>query len=928
MRRTAHLATIICLSMVLLIVGGILLSACTPPATPPAPTLAPTTEPALKPEPEPAPTPTPAPTAEPVPTPSPTEDPSTNEVSAPAPAEPPPPISQLKYQISRVLDTLDKLAAKYESLVERGYPEHYFEFHKGGNWYLPTQISAVDVADAKEGLEDTYEALDRAKEGEDGELYPQAKYSIENAIALLTHQLEVSEGREYGLLDYISNSENEDINRPDMLEAAKDAHHEYRKELTEIIEQLEVCFSGLGSVKAEISELLPVAVVDTPADKIVFVSERDGYPEIYLMNSDGSNPINLTNQRGVDREPTWSPDGRQIAFVSYRDGKAEIYLMDYNGANVKRITNTLGSERQLCFSPEGTQIAYVTYIDGAAEIFIMDADGSNQKQITDNPADDTHPSWSPDGKTIAFQSDRDGNEDVYTITMDGELTKQSHGLWFDGYPSWSPDGSQIAYTHEEQSSRNYVYPYMMQLNGVGEKIPGLSRFSFTYKPSWAPDGTRLVMYHYPSPGESIASYTNIVVCDLANKTLAEITSLDKNDYDPVWSPVSEGQTVQRPEAEPWVTTDPKSANTGRIVYSAQESEGAKFDLYVLDPMNGDKTQLTDNAANDVFPKWSPDGRKVAFVSDRDGLLNIYVMNADGTDQKALTSKIAYDTSPAWSPDGSKIVFVSTRYMDAEILVMDANGENVVRLTGDVGNKIHPSWSPDGTSIVYAARFGDEYDIYEMNARGGGFRRLVALAGNQTSPRYSPSGDEIVFVSNHDGSPRSYVMKFPDGEPQKVNDDFSAYTSWTHDGNQILYSYKEDGQWVIAISDVRGDTREILARDFYRQTNPDQMYSTSIMEAAEVQEPIGSDYVELDIAIYNTDPLEFTGHVINSHRGLSLKNVKVQVYFVSEDHKLIDTYTFVVGNGDVDPGGQASFGKKQERVKGFKWYRFLLMYEWE
>ncbi|MBT4482129.1 MAG: hypothetical protein HOC71_00455 [Candidatus Latescibacteria bacterium] len=170
--------------------------------------------------------------------------------------------------------------------------------------------------------------------------------------------------------------------------------------------------------------------------KIAFVSGRDGNDEIYVMTSDGSNQIRLTNNSANDLGPSWSPDGSIIAFYSDRDGNFEIYVM---GLNQTRLTDNSTDDRGPSWSPDGSQIAFHSNRDDNAEIYVMDADGSNQIRLTYNSAWDLSPSWSPDGLKIAFDSDRDDHFEIYVMDADGSnqtrLTYYSAG---DSQPSWSP----------------------------------------------------------------------------------------------------------------------------------------------------------------------------------------------------------------------------------------------------------------------------------------------------------------------------------------------------------------------------------------------------------------------------------------------------------------------------------------------------------
>ncbi len=135
-------------------------------------------------------------------------------------------------------------------------------------------------------------------------------------------------------------------------------------------------------------------------------------------------------------------------------------------------------------------------------------------------------------------------------------------------------------------------------------------------------------------------------------------------------------------------------------------------------------RLTNNNAWDAGPAWSPDGKRIAFCSNRDGKSEIYMMNSDGSDVKRLTNNLSEDFGPVWSPDGNKLLFDSERDGNKEIYVMDADGGNQIRLTRNNATDSATSWSPDGSQIAFASNRVDgsyNYDIYVMNADGSNVR---------------------------------------------------------------------------------------------------------------------------------------------------------------------------------------------------------------
>ena len=223
--------------------------------------------------------------------------------------------------------------------------------------------------------------------------------------------------------------------------------------------------------------------VDAQA-RIAFGSDRDGNSEIYVMNADGTNQRRLTNHPKNDWSPSWSPDGKRIAFMSDRDEHAhpihdwrsptsEIYVMDANGGNQQNLTNDPHNDRSPSWSPDGKHIVFSSDRDGhfrsrfgtTSEIYVMDADGGNQQNITNNPSADKDPSWSPNGKRIAFSSTRNGQTDIYVMDANGgnqqNITNHPDRDW---HPSWSPDGERIAFVSSRTRDLNRDI-YVMDADG-------------------------------------------------------------------------------------------------------------------------------------------------------------------------------------------------------------------------------------------------------------------------------------------------------------------------------------------------------------------------------------------------------------------------------------------------------------------------------
>jgi hypothetical protein len=209
-----------------------------------------------------------------------------------------------------------------------------------------------------------------------------------------------------------------------------------------------------------------------------------------------------------------------------------------------------------------------------------------------------------------------------------------------------------------------------------------------------------------------------------------------------------------------------AGENGKIAFSSTRDVNNQ-EIYVMNDDGSDVTRLTNNAARDSDPSWSPDGEKIAFQTTRDGDNEIFVMNAaDGSDVTRLTNNLASDEFPRWSPDGEKITFQSNRDGNFEIYVMNAaDGGNPTRLTNNNAIDGSPSWSPDGEKITFGSQRDGNPEIYVMNADGSGQTRLTNNNAIDGSSGWSPDGEKIVFDSTRDGNFEIYIMNAADGSGQ-------------------------------------------------------------------------------------------------------------------------------------------------------------------
>jgi Tol biopolymer transport system component len=296
--------------------------------------------------------------------------------------------------------------------------------------------------------------------------------------------------------------------------------------------------SLVGLVLASGGAPIPAQAAFPGADgKIVFESARDGDPEVYVMNADGSGQTRLTTNPGfLDGVATWSPNGTKIAYqVCPQFGNdCEIFVMNPDGTGKTNVSNSPGTvDIRPAWSPDGTKFAFTArpVMGGNNDIYVMNADGSGRAQLTTDPASDSVPVWSPDGSKIAFESDRSGNTDIWVMNTDGSglINLTSHPA-SDSGANWSPDGSKIVF----QSTRSGNFDiWVMNANGSGQTAittaPG-----FEANPAWSPSGTRIAF-----AASDATSEEDIYVMNPDGSGQTNLTSASaEQDTNPDWQPLA------------------------------------------------------------------------------------------------------------------------------------------------------------------------------------------------------------------------------------------------------------------------------------------------------------------------------------------------------------------------------------------------------
>jgi Tol biopolymer transport system component len=352
--------------------------------------------------------------------------------------------------------------------------------------------------------------------------------------------------------------------------------------------------------------------------RVIFTSSREDSDDIYMINSDGSGLVSLTDHPADDYLPACSPDGDRIAFVSTRDDpdpgncypdcNAEIYVMSADGSDVVRLTTHPAEDSYPIWSPDGARIAFTSLRneteaadcmleDCNYDIFVINADGSGLVNLSDDPAIDNSPAWSPDGSRIAFISTRDGSYDLYVMNVDGSglirLTDTypaaEHG------PAWSPDGEWIAFHSTRDENNDDIYIMRPDGTAVIRLTDHIADDSY---PVWSPDGAQIAFTSYRDED-------NIIGCGFLD-CVREIYVLN----------VPDGPETGIPEAR----------------------------------------RVTNNLTFTAAPAWSPDGQWLGFFSaggepapDEFFNFEVYVVRVDGTGLINLSDHPDGDFIGGWQP---------------------------------------------------------------------------------------------------------------------------------------------------------------------------------------------------------------------------------------------------------------------------------------
>jgi Tol biopolymer transport system component/DNA-binding winged helix-turn-helix (wHTH) protein len=475
--------------------------------------------------------------------------------------------------------------------------------------------------------------------------------------------------------------------------------------------------------------------------------------------------VPLTALPGRECEPSFSPDGNEVAFTRSEEGdesKSHIYVK-LIGTSGPPLQLTKGPAEDIgpVWSPDGRYIAFLRQLSQEKfAVLLIPALGGPERKIAEvRLAGVWAPflAWSPDGKFLVV-SHKDSPKEpaaLFVVAIDtGEKRRLTSppsavsAVSGDSNPAFSPDGRTLAFIRiSDLRTELYLLPISGALQPVGEArlIPLLKGWA----PAWTEDGHEIV---FLSPGQGLWR----VGVSGSDTRSAELARLPFGDS-------AEGPAISRRGHR--LAYSNQSSRNSSIWRMAAPTGASARDGKIVGSFN---RSFISSTQRDGAPQFSPDGKRIAFVSERSGELEIWVCNSDGSSPLQLTSLHGV-TTPRWSPDGRRIAFDSDAAGEYDVWVIGADGGKPVRMTPDPANDGDPSWSHDGRWIYFDSMRTGEQQLWKMPANGGEAIQLTWDGG--ATPLESPDGKFLYYTKN---TPGVWRVPVDGGQRTKILEGLSSY----------------------------------------------------------------------------------------------------------------------------------------------------------
>ncbi len=522
---------------------------------------------------------------------------------------------------------------------------------------------------------------------------------------------------------------------------------------------------------------------------IVYARKINRQFDLMSQRVGGRNPTNLTaGNEADDLEPAFSPDGAQIAFRSERNGGG-IYVMGATGENLRLV---VAEGYNPAWSPDGKEIAYGTQSGSAifnrigvgSQIWVINLQTNVKRQIPAG-ADAVQPNWSPQGLRLAYWGLRNNSQrDIWTVPVaGGEPVSVTESKAQEGAPMWTPDGHHLYYSSNQNGRlslwRVAIDEQTGKLLAEAEPLSAPSYYSMVLTISR--DGKRMAY-------SSRIAHTNIKRAPF-NVERGEVT----------------GEST-------WVTQSTKRATNADVSPNGEWLTyyvfgDPQFDIFVSKIGEPEKShQLTNDLHIDRAPRWSHDGRRIAFFSDLTGKYEIWTINPDGSDRQQVT--FSRDDQPgfldpAWSRDGTRILFsyhgggggfimdLNRSYQEQELFTFPPSPEAGMTFIGY-------SWSPDSRKIAGTV-FTKNKEIPGLVIYDLATQQYTRLNKKGNAPSWLPDNRRLLYSDNY----RIYLL---DSQTKAVKDlklppgDLVDSAVLSSDGRYLYHSVddNEESIWLIRL----------------------------------------------------------------------------------------------------------------------------------
>jgi Tol biopolymer transport system component len=425
-----------------------------------------------------------------------------------------------------------------------------------------------------------------------------------------------------------------------------------------------------------------------------------------------SPPVPLTSFPGAETAPSWSPDGRQVAFGwnGEKQDDEDIYLLQPGSSQTLRLTTDRGADRLPAWSPDGLWIAYthISLDEKEYSLRLVSPLGGPGRTLVSGDAVLGRPCWLPDGGGILFENKTAPGHpvSVWAIRLSSgqrhQVTFPPAGIVGDLAPAVSPDGRTLAFTRK--TAWRTAELYLLDL-GRDQRPAGEPRrvtdLGYVAAPAWTPDGQWIVVEAH-------------------------------RDGAGLWQVDPSGRHARPVIGVPETASTPALARrAGGHVSLAFVDISAKHSIWRRSTRQGPgglPVELAASTRSQRYPRYSNDGKRLAFSSTRTGFEEIWVADADGSRAVQLTNLRHQLTEVGhWSPADDVIAFVSQDRGLRQIYLVDSSAGTIAQLTNQSGVSYGTGWSHDGAGYLYTVAHGGATEVWKSARRGGASERVAENA---------------------------------------------------------------------------------------------------------------------------------------------------------------------------------------------------------